>query len=121
MIGKITAMVLKLLADPNGEVQNLAMRCIGPLSKKCPENVVLEVVNELCQNISSANDALRDISVACLKSLFETTPKSAKIASTLCATVSHRILRILKDVCFTQSFPSFHQDMFFLTHLFFSP
>eukprot|EP00126_Sphaerothecum_destruens_P008187 Sdes_comp20118_c0_seq1m13154 len=97
MIGKITAMVLKLLADPNGEVQNLAMRCIGPLSKKCPENVVLEVVNELCQNISSANDALRDISVACLKSLFETTPKSAKIASTLCATVSHRILRILKD------------------------
>ena len=44
-------MLLRLLEDKNGEVQNLAVRCLGPLVGKVKDYQVEAIVDNLCQNM----------------------------------------------------------------------
>ena len=44
-------MLLKLLEDKNGEVQNLAVRCLGPLVGKVKDFQVESIVDHLCNNM----------------------------------------------------------------------
>ncbi|KAJ7389386.1 Cullin-associated NEDD8-dissociated protein 1 [Desmophyllum pertusum] len=59
---KVVQMLLKLLEDKNGEVQNLAVKCLGPLVSKVKEHHVETIVDSLCSNMLSDNEQLRDIS-----------------------------------------------------------
>ncbi len=49
-------MLLKLLEDKNGEVQNLAVRCLGPLVCKVKDYQVEAIVDNLCNNMVSSRD-----------------------------------------------------------------
>ncbi|KAI1823328.1 armadillo-type protein [Xylaria intraflava] len=44
---RIVDAVVKKLDDQNGEVQNLAVRCIGPLASKIPINVIAPLLEQL--------------------------------------------------------------------------
>ena len=51
-----------LLADKNGEVQNLAVKCLGPLVGKVKGNRVENIVDVLGNNMLSQNEQLIGIS-----------------------------------------------------------
>ena len=64
---QIVKMLMKLLEDKNGEVQNLAVRCLGPLVCKVKDFQVESIVNHLCNNMVGDKEQLRDISSIGLK------------------------------------------------------
>uniref|UniRef100_A0A8C9U0K0 Cullin-associated and neddylation-dissociated 2 (putative) n=1 Tax=Scleropages formosus TaxID=113540 RepID=A0A8C9U0K0_SCLFO len=74
---KVVAMLLKLLEDKNGEVQNLAVKCLGPLVNKVKEYQVETMVDTLCSNMMSEKEPLRDISSMGLKTIIAELPPSS--------------------------------------------
>jgi cullin-associated NEDD8-dissociated protein 1 len=74
---KVVKMLLKLLEDKNGEVQNLAVKCMGPLVGKVKDPQVENIVESLCSNMLAEKEQLRDISSIGLKTvLAEISPTS---------------------------------------------
>uniref|UniRef100_A0A3P9AC87 TATA-binding protein interacting (TIP20) domain-containing protein n=1 Tax=Esox lucius TaxID=8010 RepID=A0A3P9AC87_ESOLU len=71
---KVVTMLLKLLEDKNGEVQNLAVKCLGPLVVKVKECQVETMVDKLCSNMMSDKEQLRDISSMGLKTVIAELP-----------------------------------------------
>ncbi|KAF5283424.1 hypothetical protein FQA39_LY04800 [Lamprigera yunnana] len=73
---KVVRMLLKLLEDKNGEVQNLAVKCLGPLVNKVKEYQVETIVEALCTNMISDKEQLRDISSIGLKTVISELPQA---------------------------------------------
>ncbi|KAJ1110677.1 hypothetical protein NDU88_008025 [Pleurodeles waltl] len=74
---KVVKMLLKLLEDKNGEVQNLAVKCLGPLVGKVKEYQVETIVDTLCTNMLSDKEQLRDISNIGLKTVISELPPTS--------------------------------------------
>uniref|UniRef100_A0A8C7ZUP7 TATA-binding protein interacting (TIP20) domain-containing protein n=1 Tax=Oryzias sinensis TaxID=183150 RepID=A0A8C7ZUP7_9TELE len=74
---RVVAMLLKLLEDKNGEVQNLAVKCLAPLVSKVKEPQVEAMVESLCSNMMSDKEQLRDISSMGLKAVITELPLSS--------------------------------------------
>ncbi|XP_069025660.1 cullin-associated NEDD8-dissociated protein 2 [Embiotoca jacksoni] len=74
---KVVTMLLKLLEDKNGEVQNLAVKCLAPLVSKVKEPQVETMVDTLCSNMTSDKEQLRDISSMGLKTVIAELPLSS--------------------------------------------
>ncbi|XP_071406265.1 cullin-associated NEDD8-dissociated protein 1-like isoform X1 [Pithys albifrons albifrons] len=87
---KVVKMLLKLLEDKNGEVQNLAVKCLGPLVGKVKEYQVETIVDTLCTNMLSDKEQLRDISSIGLKTVISELPPAAT-GSTMTANVCKKI------------------------------
>ncbi|XP_023811120.1 cullin-associated NEDD8-dissociated protein 1-like [Oryzias latipes] len=87
---RVVAMLLKLLEDKNGEVQNLAVKCLAPLVSKVKEPQVEAMVESLCSNMMSDKEQLRDISSMGLKAVITELPLSSS-GLTLTASVSKMI------------------------------
>ncbi|CAJ1051190.1 cullin-associated NEDD8-dissociated protein 2 isoform X1 [Xyrichtys novacula] len=87
---KVVSMLLKLLEDKNGEVQNLAVRCLAPLVSKVKEPQVETMVDTLCSNMMSDKEPLRDISSMGLKTVIAELPLSSS-GLTLTAGVCKKI------------------------------
>ncbi|KAM4587734.1 cullin-associated NEDD8-dissociated protein 2 [Odontesthes bonariensis] len=87
---KVVAMLLKLLEDKNGEVQNLAVKCLAPLVSKVKEPQVEAMVDTLCSNMMSDKEQLRDISSMGLKAVIAELPLSSS-GLTLTASVCKKI------------------------------
>ncbi|XP_072237643.1 cullin-associated NEDD8-dissociated protein 2 [Leuresthes tenuis] len=87
---KVVAMLLKLLEDKNGEVQNLAVKCLAPLVSKVKEPQVEAMVDTLCSNMTSDKEQLRDISSMGLKAVIAELPLSSS-GLTLTASVCKKI------------------------------
>lgn len=85
---KVVKMLLKLLEDKNGEVQNLAVKCLGPLVNKVKDYQVETIVDALCTNMVSDKEQLRDISSIGLKTVISELPLGC---SALVANVCRRI------------------------------
>jgi cullin-associated NEDD8-dissociated protein 1 len=69
---RIVKGVLKLLEDTNGEVQNQAVKCLGPLVCKVKEpqiEIICETLCSNCTNMSKDAEQLRDISSSGLKTV----------------------------------------------------
>uniref|UniRef100_A0A8C6UKJ0 Cullin-associated and neddylation-dissociated 2 (putative) n=1 Tax=Neogobius melanostomus TaxID=47308 RepID=A0A8C6UKJ0_9GOBI len=73
---KVVSMLLRLLEDKNGEVQNLAVKCLAPLVSKVKEPQVEIMVDTLCSNMLSDKEQLRDISSMGLKTVIAELPLS---------------------------------------------
>jgi len=83
---KITTMVLKLLEDNSNQVQELAVKCLGPLCKKVKEAQVQDIVDTLCNHLLSDKkgaDELRDISSIGLKTVISEIPLDPSTLSSL--------------------------------------
>ncbi|XP_044205521.1 cullin-associated NEDD8-dissociated protein 2 [Thunnus albacares] len=87
---KVVTMLLKLLEDKNGEVQNLAVKCLAPLVSKVKEPQVETMVDTLCSNMMSDKEQLRDISSMGLKTVIAELPPSSS-GLTLTASVCKKI------------------------------
>lgn len=89
---KVVKMLLKLLEDKNGEVQNLAVKCLGPLVNKVKEYQVETIVDTLCSNMVSDKEQLRDISSIGLKTVInELPPTSSGLAASICKRITGRL------------------------------
>lgn len=69
---RIVKGVLKLLEDTNGEVQNQAVKCLGPLVCKVREAQIETICETLCSNCTNMSrdaEQLRDISSSGLKTV----------------------------------------------------
>ncbi|KAL0093191.1 TATA binding protein interacting protein [Phycomyces blakesleeanus] len=67
---KVVRAVLKLMDDKNGEVQNLAVKCLGPLVKQIQEEHIIEIVKCLCGFAAQReNEELRGIASVGLKTV----------------------------------------------------
>ncbi|UYV73428.1 CAND1, partial [Cordylochernes scorpioides] len=86
---KVVKMLLKLLEDKNGEVQNLAVKCLGPLVNKVKEYQMETIVDTLCANMLSDKEQLRDISSIGLKTVIsELPPSSTNLVSSICKRIT---------------------------------
>ncbi|XP_058986020.1 cullin-associated NEDD8-dissociated protein 1 isoform X3 [Musca domestica] len=89
---KVVRMVLKLLEDKNGEVQNLAVKCLGPLVNKVKENQVETIVDSLCANMISNTEQLRDISSIGLKTVISELPQTSNsLAPNVCQRITGKL------------------------------
>ncbi|KAL1115704.1 hypothetical protein AAG570_005994 [Ranatra chinensis] len=89
---KVVKMLLKLLEDKNGEVQNLAVKCLGPLVMKVKEYQVETIVDSLCSNMVSDKEQLRDISSIGLKTVISELPlASAGLAANVCRRITGKL------------------------------
>ncbi|KAM9534303.1 cullin-associated NEDD8-dissociated protein 1-like isoform 2-T2 [Salvelinus alpinus] len=92
---KVVTMLLKLLEDKNGEVQNLAVKCLGPLVSKVKEYQVEIMVDILCSNMMSDKEQLRDISSMGLKTVIaELPPCSAgqSLTANVCKKITSQLI-----------------------------
>ncbi|KAM9409522.1 cullin-associated NEDD8-dissociated protein 2 [Pholidichthys leucotaenia] len=87
---KVVSMLLRLLEDKNGEVQNLAVRCLAPLVRKVKDPQVEVMVETLCSNMTSEKEQLRDISSMGLKMVIAELPLTSS-GLTLTASVCKKI------------------------------
>ena len=107
---KVVRMLLKLLEDKNGEVQNLAVRCLGPLVGKVKDFQVRtiyyhlspvqttkyiqveSIVDHLCNNMVGDKEQLRDISSIGLKTVINELPLTTQsLAASVCKTMTGRL------------------------------
>nr|CAG4644545.1 EOG090X00HY [Leptodora kindtii] len=89
---KVVKMLLGLLEDKNGEVQNLAVRCLGPLVTKVKDVQVETIVEHLCSNMASDKEQLRDISSIGLKTVISELPLTASaMAASVCKRITGRL------------------------------
>ncbi|XP_077972104.1 cullin-associated NEDD8-dissociated protein 1-like [Styela clava] len=89
---KVIKMLLKLLEDKNGEVQNLAVKCLGPLVGKVKEYQIESIVDTLCNNMLSDKEQLRDISSIGLKTVITELPTSNYgTVGTICKKITNRL------------------------------
>ncbi|XP_077518379.1 cullin-associated and neddylation-dissociated 1 isoform X1 [Amblyomma americanum] len=94
---KVVKMLLKLLEDKNGEVQNLAVKCLGPLVNKVKEYQVETIVDSLCNNMVSDKEQLRDISSIGLKTVIAELPahSGGGLVASVCKKMTGRLGRAI--------------------------
>ncbi|KAH6599278.1 hypothetical protein BASA61_002618 [Batrachochytrium salamandrivorans] len=77
---KLVTAVLKLIDDKNGEVQNMAVKCLVPLVRKARESQTQVILEELCKMLATVeadNEGLRDIAGIALKTVILELPLDA--------------------------------------------
>ncbi|KJE95984.1 Cullin-associated and neddylation-dissociated 1 [Capsaspora owczarzaki ATCC 30864] len=96
--GRIVTMLLKLVDDKNGEVQNLVVKCLAPLSRKIRDNRIEEICDRLCSNILSEKEQLRDISSIGLKNVVSEIAPGCQVGQTVSKNLVTRLLKaVSKD------------------------
>lgn len=89
---KVVLSVLRLLDDKNGEVQNLAVKCLGPLVNKVKVSQVETIVETLCMNMVSSDEQTRDISSIGLKTVISELPQVSKnLAPNVCQLITGKL------------------------------
>ncbi|XP_060036654.1 cullin-associated NEDD8-dissociated protein 2 isoform X4 [Erinaceus europaeus] len=91
---RVVQTLLGLLEDRNGEVQGLAVRCLGPLVGKVKECQVEAIVEALCANMRSDKEQLRDIAGIGLKTVLSKLPPAAtesSLATSVCRKVTGQL------------------------------
>uniref|UniRef100_A0A669E7X0 Uncharacterized protein n=1 Tax=Oreochromis niloticus TaxID=8128 RepID=A0A669E7X0_ORENI len=87
---RVVTMLLKLLEDKNGEVQNLAVKCLAPLVSKVKEPQVETMVDVLCSNMTSDKEQLRDISSMGLKTVIAELPLTS--SGSVCKKITSQLI-----------------------------
>jgi len=83
---KLTSMVLKLLEDNSNQVQELVVKCLGPLSRRVKEPQLQEIVDILCTHLlneKKGGEELRDIASIGLKTVITEMPAEPPTAAIL--------------------------------------
>lgn len=92
---RVVSMLLKLLEDKNGEVQNLAVKCLAPLVSKVKEPQVETMVDVLCLNMTSDKEQLRDISSMGLKTVIAELPLTSSgltLTGSVCKKITSQLI-----------------------------
>eukprot|EP00045_Choanoeca_perplexa_P014712 m.175090 g.175090 ORF g.175090 m.175090 type:complete len:1246 (+) comp16767_c0_seq1:136-3873(+) len=78
---KIVTAVVNLMSDNNGEVQNMAVKCLGMLVTHLEPTLLQELVRTLMGQISKGDDQIRDIHGLGLKTLIAQLPSTSPAAA----------------------------------------
>ncbi|RHZ77030.1 hypothetical protein Glove_186g52 [Diversispora epigaea] len=96
---RVVQKVLKLMDDANGEVQNLAVKCLAPLVKKIREAQLGEIVDKLCDYATQKNkEELRDIAGIGLKTVIVEIPSNSQSAGNVMQKLIPKLLDQLGNV-----------------------
>lgn len=96
--GKIVKMILDLLDDKTGEVQNQSVKCLGPLVGKIKDQQVEAMVDRLCTNMVGNKMTLRDISSVGLKTVIGEIPASnPTLAAIVCKSIVGRLSKSIAE------------------------
>lgn len=71
---KVTNQIVTLLSDKNGEVQNVAVRCLGYLVGKIKDDRRQLVIRSLCLMLKNESEQIRDIASIALKTIVSEIP-----------------------------------------------
>ncbi|KAI2798678.1 Cullin-associated NEDD8-dissociated protein 1 [Blomia tropicalis] len=95
---KIVKTLLSLLKDNNAEVQNLAVKCLGPLITKVKEAQVDNIVETLCSNMLADDDILKETSSIGLKTVISVIPIDANnLISAVCKNITGRLINAISQ------------------------
>ncbi|KAK9480698.1 armadillo-type protein [Lipomyces japonicus] len=94
VVSKITDNVLRSLADNNAEVQNLAVKCLIPLSARLNDSQIGSVINTLAVSVSSPTE---DLSATALRTLITHTPATASTGKLFVSRLLHTLLPSLRS------------------------
>eukprot|EP00127_Corallochytrium_limacisporum_P001356 Clim_evm12s53 gene=Clim_evmTU12s53 len=89
---KVVNAIVKVLKDPNAEVQNLAVKCLVPLAERVRDQQLESMLDSLFSNMQSETEQVREISSIGLKNVVSTldptnpshTHLSKRLATWLC-------------------------------------
>ncbi|CAG8542306.1 10983_t:CDS:10 [Racocetra fulgida] len=95
---KVVQKVLKLMDDANGEVQNLAVKCLAPLVKKVRETQLAEIIDKLCEYATQKKEELRDIAGIGLKTVIVEIPSNSPNAGSVVQRLIPKLLSQLENV-----------------------
>lgn len=76
---RVTNQIVGLLGDKNGEVQNLAVKCLGYLVSKVKDPRRQLVIKSLCRMLRSGQEQIRDIASIALKTIVTEVPFSQEM------------------------------------------
>lgn len=94
--GKVVKAVLVLMDDKNGEVQNLAVKCLGPLVKQIKEENLAAIIDRLNEYASQQkNDELRGIASVGLKTVVLEVDLSR--GNQVCSRIIPKLLNTIKN------------------------
>ncbi|KAK0411409.1 hypothetical protein QR680_005641 [Steinernema hermaphroditum] len=99
---KIVQMILRLLDDKNGEVQNLAVKSLAPLSQKVHVHQFEHILDVLCAKLMNTNQNMqsreRDVTSIALKTVMSGIPiNGSPVASAAVRKVMPTIIQALSD------------------------
>ncbi|RUS33043.1 hypothetical protein BC938DRAFT_473352 [Jimgerdemannia flammicorona] len=95
---KVIDAVLTLMKDKSGEVQNLAVKCLGPLVKKIKEAQLQDVVDKLCNFAAQQEvEELRDIASIGLKTIIVEIPVNSPIGNNVTKRVLPRLITLISN------------------------
>ncbi|KAJ3295312.1 Cullin-associated NEDD8-dissociated protein 1 [Borealophlyctis nickersoniae] len=94
---KVVVAVTKLLEDKNGEVQNLAVKCLAPIVKRIHEPYLQEIVDQLCKLLLDKSEALRDIASIGLKTVIVEIPSQSPVAGKIVFRLIPKLVEQLKN------------------------
>ncbi|KAG0170737.1 Cullin-associated NEDD8-dissociated protein 1 [Apophysomyces sp. BC1034] len=93
---KVVRAVLTLMGDKNSEVQNLAVKCLGPLVKQIKEEHTLDIIERLGEFAAQQkNEELRSIASIGLKTVVIEVNGSK--GNNVCVKIIPNLLRMLQD------------------------
>ncbi|KAI9310911.1 armadillo-type protein [Dichotomocladium elegans] len=103
--GKVVRAVLNLMEDKNGEVQNLAVKCLGPLVKQIRLDHTLEIVDRLSDFAAQKdNEALRGITSMGLKTVI--TEVEQPLGPKVCSRIIPRLLSMAQSASYEMQMDS---------------
>jgi cullin-associated NEDD8-dissociated protein 1 len=98
---KVTKQVIGLLGDKNGEVQNLAVKCLGFLVYKIKDTRRQYVIKQLCSMLKNDSEQIRDIASIALKTIVTVVPFNKETIAIVDSELIHNLLQAIcnhKDV-----------------------
>lgn len=94
---KITHQIISLLKDKNGEVQNLAVKCLGFLISKIKDARRQLVITSLCQMLRHEREEIRDISSMALKTIVPEIPISKQMIEIVNSDLNPNLLKAISN------------------------
>ncbi|KKY27915.1 putative cullin binding protein [Phaeomoniella chlamydospora] len=92
---RIVEGLLKSLQDPNGEVQNQALKCMGPLASRIPYDVLPPLIDKLVDltvSLASGTDVSNNAPGTALRTLISNLPLPTTAGATAEAHASYRAI-----------------------------
>lgn len=94
---KVTHQIVNLLMDKNGEVQNLAVKCLGFLVGRIKDDRRQLVIKSLCQMLKNESEQIRDIASIALKTIVIEVPFTKRMVDILNDDLSPNLLLAISN------------------------
>ncbi|PWY98205.1 TIP120-domain-containing protein [Testicularia cyperi] len=94
--------VLELMNDSNGEVKNMAVRCLGILVPRVRDKQMQFIIDHLVEYTSSRQEELRDIASLALKTVTSQMPTRPNFASTATSKLAPKLIQQISDASASQ-------------------